>query len=243
MDIVYLVKHDPQNDSEELRYSLRSLKNLPHNNVVIVGEKPDWVTNVTYIPVAQNKTKNENVTMNLRAAINSELVSDNFILMNDDFFIMKELEQMPSLNFGAMADVIEMYNKRYPEGTDYIKNMTKLYDLLVSRGQKQPMSYELHTPMILNKKNVQSLYVEPKEPFYQFRSYYGNFFNIEGVTVPDVKVFLEPQHNNPDYNSDPEQYLDDQTFLSVTGGSFKRGIPGHYVRKKLNEKSIYEALG
>ncbi|MES2630541.1 MAG: hypothetical protein V4611_01150 [Patescibacteria group bacterium] len=240
MDVVYVVKYDPENNSEELRYSLRSLKNLPHGNVVIVGEKPDWVTNVTYIPVAQTKTKRENVTMNLLAAINSELVSDDFMLMNDDFFIMKELSEMPILNFGPLADVIAYYNHRYPEGSEYISNMTKLYNLLIERGNERPMSYELHTPMILNKKNVQSLYTEPKEPFYQFRTYYGNFFNIGGTSVRDVKVFTEPQHNDARYNSNPREYLEGQTFLSVTGGSFKRGVPGDFVREKLNEKSIYE---
>ena len=59
MDIVYLIKVDPENDSEELRYSLRSLKNIPHQKVILVGEKPEWVTNVEFIPVAQTKTKHQ----------------------------------------------------------------------------------------------------------------------------------------------------------------------------------------
>ena len=40
-DVVYCVKDDP--DNEELRYSLRSLKNLPHQKVWIYGGGPKWL--------------------------------------------------------------------------------------------------------------------------------------------------------------------------------------------------------
>lgn len=240
MDIVYLVKNNPENNSEELRYSLRSLKNIPHNKVIIAGEKPDWATNVTYLPVPQTGTKGENVSANFAAAIASELVSDDFLLMNDDFFIMKKIPEMPNINFGRMVDVITKYDQRYPEGTEYIQKMKSLHVKLVSLGFEDPICYELHTPMIFNKQRVKRFFNEVEEPLYQLRSFYGNFFQIGGEAVPDVKVFLKPQHNNPEYNQNPEKYLEEQVFLSVTGGSFKRGLPGDFVRSKFTEKSEYE---
>lgn len=241
MDIVYLVKVDPENNSEELRYSLRSLKNLPHDRVFIVGEKPDWATNVEYIPVAQSKTKSENVSMNLSAAVRNEKISNDFVMMNDDFFIMKPIPEMPTLHFGSMQRVIDMYDVRYPEGSDYISKMKQLHDVLVAKGYDTPVSYELHVPMVLRRRNVQQLYVDAAgEPLYQFRTYYGNRFAVGGVSIKDVKIFLDNQHNEPEYNQDPERYLEQQTFLSATGGSFKRGLVGDFVRSSLPEKSMYE---
>ena len=241
MDIVYLIKVTSENDSEELRYSLRSLKNIPHERVVIVGEKPEWVTNVEFIPVAQTKTKHQNWGMNLSAAVRSSYISDDFIMMNDDFFIMKKIQDMPDLNLGTMKQVIDSYNKRYPEGSEYIDKMTKLYTMLVENGHENPLSYELHVPVVLNKRRVLDMYsAAGSQPIYQFRSYYGNYFNVSSTTVRDVKVFLDPSHNDPLYNEDPEKYLSAQTFLSTTGGSFERGEPGDFIRKMFPEKSPYE---
>ena len=47
MDAVYYVRPGDRND--ELRYSLRSLANLPHDRVWIVGHTPPWVTGIESI--------------------------------------------------------------------------------------------------------------------------------------------------------------------------------------------------
>ena len=240
MDIVYLVKTDPENDSEELRYSLRSLKNVPHGKVILVGEKPDWATNITFIPIAQSMTKNENVMMNLRAAARSDDISEEFVMMNDDFFIMKPILEIPRTNFGTMKSIIEQYEQRYSEVTHYISSMKKLYDLLRKREIAEPLSYELHAPMILSKSKVQELYRDAPKPFYQFRSFYGNYFNIGGETVPDVKIFIDARHNDPLYREDSQVYLEQQILLSSTGGAFKKGLAGDFVRAQFPEKSEYE---
>lgn len=241
MDIVYLVKNDDENDSEELRYSLRSLKNIPHNKVFIVGEKPNWATNVTYLPVLQNETKNVNVSKNLHTAAQSELISDNFILMNDDFFFMKQIDSMPNVNFGPAVEVIEQYRKRYPKGSGYIDSMIAQHNQLNELGIHNSKSYELHVPMVIDRNNLKELFSENnRTPRYQFRTFYGNYYNVGGETIPDVKVFLNQEQNSPEYIKNPLAYLENQTFLSATGGSFKRGLVGEFVRKKFQEKSDYE---
>lgn len=240
MDIVYLFKEHPENDSEELRYSLRSLKNIVHEKVYIVGEKPNWVTNIEYIPVAQSKTKPENWGMNLSAAVNNSEISDDFVMMNDDFFLMKMLHEVPNINFGDMKSLIEHYMMRYPDSSIYIDNMKKIYALLVNQGYEAPVSYELHVPMVINKQRVIDLYRAVDGPLYQFRSFYGNYFELGGTPVHDVKIFIDPIHNDPLYNLDPKRYLDEQVLLSTTGGAFSRGLAGDFVRSMFVEKSPYE---
>lgn len=241
MDIVYILKVDPINNNEELRYSLRSLGNIPHGRVFIVGEKPDWVTNITYIPVAQDCTKAENAIKNIRTAAESPEISDDFILMNDDFFFMKKLDALPAMNFGKLADMIRLYEQRYPEGSDYVNSMKMLHALLKDRGCVDPVSYELHTPMMFNKQKLRQMYDETGGQFYQARSYYGNLYgDAVGATVTDVKIFLDPTHNDPAYNNSPHSYLSQQILLSSTGGAFKTGYPGQYIRSIFPDKSIYE---
>lgn len=242
MDFVYVFKEDVENGSEELRYSLRSLRNVPHNRVVLVGEKPDWVDKVLFIPVPQSGTKHENVTANLAAVIRDNRISDDFVLMNDDFFIMKQMDKIPNLNFGPMDKVLALYDKRYPEGSNYIDNMRSLYELLRGRGYAQPISYELHTPMVINRYIVQKLHQELQgERMYQFRTYYGNYAALGGTAVEDVKVFIPSIHNSPAYNASPESYLKSQTFLSVTGTSFRQSAAGDFIRLTFPDKSSYES--
>lgn len=241
MDVVYLHKNDTDNDSEDLRYSLRSLKNIPHANVIIAGEKPDWVKNVTFIPVEQSKTKSENWMRNLIAAIESDEVSSDFIMMNDDFFFMQPMNAVPNLNFGSMEAVLALYDWRYPESSEYIENMRRLHARFLAQGHNAPISYELHTPMILNKQKIKQLREHLNGArMYQFRTMYGNHFDIGGESVKDVKVFIEARHNYPAYNENPLRYLREQVLLSTTGGSFKRGIAGEFIREHFVEPSSYE---
>ncbi|MEJ0072530.1 MAG: hypothetical protein WDN27_00310 [Candidatus Saccharibacteria bacterium] len=240
MDVVYLFKESEEHDSAELRYSLRSLKNVDHDKVFIVGEKPVWATNVEYIPVAQTGTKGKNVARNLSVAVGTEAISEDFIMMNDDFFFMKPQSFTGNLHWGPLRDIIARYGVRYEEDTDYTRNMKQTLELLVSLGFDDPLCYELHVPMILNKTNMRRMRQEVSGPIYQFRSFYGNYFNVGGVQIEDVKIFLDPRHNDPRYEEDPAGYLSAQTLLSATGGSFARGLVGTYVRQRFSEKSPYE---
>lgn len=240
MDFLYPVKESKSNDSEELRYSFRSLRNISHANVFVVGEKPGWVVNAAYIPVEQSKTKDENWAMNMRAALSNPLLSEEFVLMNDDFFLMKPIDEIPNLNFGFIKDVIAGYDTRYPEGSTYITFMKDAYSQLIEMGYTQPVSYELHIPMVINKSKARKIF-EENEIVKNFRSMYGNLHNEPGTTTPDVKVFLNQDHNSSAYNKDPLTYLKEQIFLSATGGSFKRGPVGDYVRLQFPDKSRFES--
>ena len=92
MDIVYICR---DGDNEELRYSIRSaVKNLPHDNLWVVGGKPDWYSG-PYIEVPQDKAYYRNARTNIRTIIKSNKISNTFILMNDDFFIMNKVDSLP----------------------------------------------------------------------------------------------------------------------------------------------------
>jgi hypothetical protein len=162
-------------------------------------------------------------------------------MMNDDFFVMKPVFDMPLLDMGPMSNVIASYETRYPEGSPYIDTMKMLRNILIDKGVLNPVSYELHVPIPLNKSHVKTLYEKSPDGLYQFRTAYGNSIDVEGRTIIDPKIFLENRHNPIEYQKDPEAYLNSQTFLSATGGSFKSGRVGEYIKAQLSEPSRYEA--
>lgn len=240
MDIVYPFIASESNNSEELRYSLRSLINIPHENVYIIGDKPSWVKNAVHIAMPQNKTKHQNIRASILAAATHPNVSNDFIYMNDDFFIMKPLSEIPKLDYGVMKILIERYHKLHPNGSAYIDAMEKTYRLLRDRGHMKPLSYELHTPMVFNKQRIRILVAGIEDETVQFRSVYGNTFYAQSSTIEDVKIFSEPAYNSAAYNNTPSNYVRSQDFLSVSENDFTQSVPVDYVKSRFNRPCVYE---
>ena len=192
MDILYLLKESAEN--EELTYSLRTLVNLPHDRVFFAGGCPKNIKNVIHIPVEQTGTKYDNSTANLIAACQDERLSNNFVLMNDDFFILSRLvnpERELNLDRGYAEDVYNWYARRYPNQTIYMIGMEKTIKFLQGLGFNRPLSFELHIPMIMNKQNVLKMFclrgIEKVSPLHK-RTLYGNLFMDDTKTVADNKI-------------------------------------------------------
>ena len=230
MDIVYFVRGGEEND--ELKYSLRSLANLPHGTVHIVGYKPSWVTNVNHIEVIQDKGgKNLNTTHNMLVAAQSDDISENFILMNDDFFIMKPLSELPHYNRGSIEKVAEYYRQL---DSMYYRGMLDTREYMEKLGIKSSLSYELHIPMIFNKKNVIKMFEQyykdqPPVAILHKRTLYGNMFNYGGKEIKDVKVYTN------DGQTDRES-----TFLSTQDDAWEYSKIGRFIRRQFKEKCQYE---
>lgn len=231
VDIVYMVRDGETN--EELRYSLRSLKNIPHGNVIFAGHMPSWVRNVTHIRRQQvYHSKYINTTRNLMKVCRDPRVSDDFILMNDDFFIMKPIEFLPNYHRGPLLAVERYY--RNLGATSYALGIEQTKNYMISLGLEptKMLSYELHVPMNFNKKNFMEMITQQQAtmniPVVHKRTLYGNLFHKGGIRMNDVKIFT-------DTRPDP-----DATFLSSDDTSFERYHVGEYIRKQFQDKSPYE---
>ena len=70
------------------------------------------------------------------------------------------------------------------------QTMVYLQDL----GYKEPLSYELHTPMVINKNKFLSVfsapYIKSIMPGHQ-RSLYGNMFLKDSKKIDDVKFYRD----------------------------------------------------
>lgn len=231
MDIVYIVK--PSNVNEELRHSLRSVAaNVPHRRIIIAGHKPTWVKGVTHIPtLQQNPSKYLNAEENWAAAMNHPGVSADFVLFNDDFFVMNPITEIPAAHRGDLDDVIEYYSGK---PSAYLSNMQATKDVLNALAFTDLKSYALHIPMVMNKERRKLLatitaLVNPMHLDTQMRTLYGNFWRVGGVLMDDVKV-----------NGRGGKFDHKSTFLSSSDDSFKYGEIGVFIRERFNTKCKYE---
>ena len=195
VDVVYVVREGDAN--EELRYSLRSLRNLDHDRVFIAGYTPDWVRGAVSIDVDQPGTKWANSTRNLKAACSDPRVGDEFVLMNDDFFVLEPVGRVPLYDRGPLDDVMNEYSTRVRNNRHrrrYYDGIISTSQLLQRRGYKQRLlkSYELHVPMPVQKDLM--LYVieqGEKLPVLHKRTLYGNLSGLPSETTTDVKVSVD----------------------------------------------------
>ncbi|MEC3995152.1 hypothetical protein VSR01_17080 [Actinacidiphila sp. DG2A-62] len=225
-DIVYPVR--PGNTNQELRYSLRSLANLPHGRVWIAGHMPPWVRHAGHIPVEPQATKYKGSTANLRAAVEHEEVSEEFLYFNDDFFLMRPLVSMPVLHRGPL-DRVERYYAHRPNGS-YLRGLRETRELLGELGHRQPLSYELHVPMPMTKARVrETLEVGAHLEVLHKRTLYGNLHQVGGREISDPKILTRSP-----------QFPQSAPFLSTSPDTFAHGLVGRFIRAAFPVPGPYE---
>lgn len=228
MDIVYVCKVSPSN--EELRYSLRSLKNIPHRKVWIYGYKQDWIQNVEYVPIRQDgQTKWDNASKQIKAICENDNISEDFILFNDDFFVCRKINELPAFFdrtlSARLGDFLQKYKWHYWSG--YMRRLRVAKETLRKNGYTS-YNFELHYPMVFNRKKLLGVY-EDYSDIGAKRSIYGNMYSIQKVQSDDCKIYTL---------LDVPRY--DATFLSTNDGSFERGQVGIFIRNKFSKPCEYE---
>jgi hypothetical protein len=225
LDLVWVCR---AGSNEELRYSIRSATtNLEHTSVWVIGDKPDWYVGPFIQSQQIEGRKYDNVKAGLLKAIESDQVSDDLVLMNDDFYVLQPT-QLDYYYSGTIDERIKKISTKSPNNL-YSNRLTDTMDELQDLGIPEPLDYELHIPMKLHKAGL----AEALE-FPQFRSAYGNLNDVGGQQVRDVKVYSSKLYSDLSYN-----WTVDSKFLSSDDGSFTK------LRHKLLEPlfptpSIYE---
>lgn len=191
-DIVYILR---SGKNEELRYSLRSVeKNYPHERVVFYGGKPDGIEPDLFVPYTQpGDSKWEKVRNTIEIICKNDQLTEDFILFNDDFFIMEPVETPTNYYDGTLDERIKAIEGAvFGRHSEYSDRLRHLAETLKSAGVANPLNYAHHTPMIINrKKMLETLEKYPNEPM--FRALYGNINQIGGENMPDVKFYQRRQ--------------------------------------------------
>ena len=213
----------PGDRNEALRYSLRSLGNLDHDRVWIAGHLPSWVRGVRHIPVPQVSTRWENSTANMLAACEHPGVSGEFVYFNDDFFVMRETVDVPIWHLGPVDAAARRWG-----GSSYARGALRTRDRLAQLGHSEPVSYEVHAPMVVDKAAMRAALAAGAGvvPLHK-RTMYGNLAGVGGVQVRDVKVATA--------RAQPPEAL----FISTADAAFA-GRAGGLIRAQFPRPGPYE---
>ena len=149
-------------------------------------------------------------------------MSDNFVLMNDDFFFLKRTENVEYFNKGKL----EASRKNHStHGGYYYRAISDTMEMLRDMGIDHPTDFEVHYPIIFNKhKLLKTLEKISQEEGFLFRSIYGNLNNIESKYRRDVKVFNIEQFRRSrlkDFMSTDEKIVTDIRFQKWIDNRFK----------------------
>jgi hypothetical protein len=210
MDYVYVCR---EGSNEELRYSIRSVvAHASYKDIWLVGYKPDWYRG-NFVSVPDISSKFNNIINCIKAIPDIGAISEDFILMNDDFFFLKDVGIVPTYHGGPLKDKIEKYADL--GARQYTTLLSKTYNSLVRQGIKDPLDYDIHFPMPMNKNKLrQSI----KKAYFP-RSAYGNINNVAGTLTKDVKVY---RHKSMLSNLSHDISEKEHYFLSTEDGSFDR---------------------
>lgn len=226
-DIVYVLKQDVKSD--ELKYSIRTVvQNFKYNRIIFYCGCPEDIKPDIHVPFVQVGIGKINKVINtLKAIVNDENITENFWLFNDDFFIMKPFEETRPICNGTLYSVIKMIESSKNKTTRYTKILRDTAIQLNELGF-DTISYAAHAPMLINRKKAKEVLYKFESPF-SFRSAYGNYWGIEGILRPDVKISTEHQEVN--------ESLD---LLSSNDTSFSKGKIGEFIRNTFTTPSKYE---
>ena len=151
--------------------------------------------------------------------------------MNDDFYIMNKVDNVPYMHGGMLADKIKKYENLTGD-TRYVLMLKRTLLSLSRRLKKDILDYELHVPMVMEKEKLLAIIDLPD----LWRSRYGNTFNVGGIKMDDVKVYSSGAFVKKSYDINNLKY----NYLSSNNDSFEM-IRDKVLKVSFPDKTIYEA--
>lgn len=186
--VIPLGKHSPYNNLE-LRYCLRAIeKHLTnYRNVYIIGECPSWLQNIIHIPASDTSSHEINIMRKILVACNEESISEQFILFNDDHFLIDDVdaEQYPYYYYDDL--------NRKVVGSMYRESCNNTRTIL-QQNNFDIKYFDIHCPIIYNKfafKHCMESYNWDVRSGYVLKSLYCNTFKIVGEEMKDCKIKCE----------------------------------------------------
>ena len=234
MDVVYILGSLSKWENNEIKYSLRSLEKnvINYGKVFVVGIFPEFLNKKTVIHIPEvdpfgHKTKN--AINKILVACSDERISEDFILMNDDFIFLKEIENIVNRNNGSLDALEKLLGQKQSYYYTAIRETNKL---LKMAGIEKPINYDAHYPIIINKKIFKDTMdlIDWRTNAYLYRSVYGNVSKLKSEKKPDIKIFnlkIFKENKDKDFIS-----LDNYVVLMK---EFQR-----WISNKFKTKSKYE---
>jgi len=165
MDVVYILGKGSLAGNEELRHSVRSLDYhmLDLDNVYVVGENPGFLPSAVHIEAQDIFEEGwKNTYAKVRQACEDARISDTFLLMNDDFFMLSSF-----------------MGKEWPFFA--IKG--------ANGGTCGAYAFQIHAPMQIEKELFLKVpFSLDQKACRSWRSFYANFCHIPPTLIDDCII-------------------------------------------------------
>lgn len=187
MDIVYPLGIGSVWDNNEIRYSLRSVEENFRDvrNVWIIGQCPAWLTNIRHLAVNDIcGIPSKNTYNKLRSVCLEPDLSENFLLMNDDFYILQPIsvKDFPYYYKGQLPSAIRKSRLMAIESS---KNTVEF----LQKRKLSMLDYRVHCPMAFNKEKFLNMPItENEHGIVNTRAVYGNYYQVGGIRQDEILV-------------------------------------------------------
>lgn len=210
MDVVYVTRDGA---NPELRYSLRTLRNVEHRGVWVFGggDQELNLDNVWFKSRRNGVSAYSSTRAHITAACNTPEVSDPFMLWNDDFYAMRRIYDMPVYHRGPLERLLE---SSVQHKTTWWKGLRATAAMMEKHGMLDgAFSYDTHLPLIVHKKEMREalrLAERVTADAVHVRTLYGAICGLGGVVYPDPKMI---RRSDP-FPTGPWLSSSDNTFRS-----------------------------
>lgn len=235
MDVVYPYKTSLFDF--ELRYSLRSLhKFMPHRRVIVAGDKPSFISRlVHFVPVSRDANRYRSSTTNIAAAVKQAVETEKFVVMNDDFFLLRPW----TFRHENRGTIEEYLASGQPQGL-YRLHVEWTRDILKAHGVSDPLWFGLHRPTVYERDKLMELITEFKGQRYLLRTLYHNLFPQPSERREDVKIkgWAGEPPSDLDLLSTADLVAHNRSFQAWLKGKFPSPSPYEYHYAPKNSEAI-----
>lgn len=225
MDVIYPYRRSAYDF--ELRYSLRSLVNLPHDRVIIAGDRPGLNDLVTCVPVAPQGDAYLSSSANILAACEASN-ADQVVVMNDDIFLMAPWTFRHE-NRGRIADFLRSGRS----SGRYRQMIEATQAILAGEGIADPLFFGVHTPTVYDRLALMEVIRRFHGQPSLLRTIYHNLHPQPSVQVEDVKVQRWPSYRLPEVGA----------VLSVSDYCASQPAFRRWIAERFPKPSRYERQG
>jgi hypothetical protein len=238
MDVVIPLGRGSSWGDNELRYSLRSLVKFASNigRVIIVGECPTWAQNVVHVTRGEptNRNHEHNIFENLLAAAESNIVSENFLAWQDDYFLLDKID-VDTYPYYYDVELAKRVAARH-RYDGYAISLDNSRKELEANGFPS-MCFDIHCPIRYNKAKFIE-YVAAKDwtvgNGFVIKSLYGN-----RVDASEKKQMKDLKLNLVQNRIVLEHQLRGRHIFSISDKALSETLK-KFLYETYPEKSIYE---
>lgn len=218
MDILYTLGTGSIYQNAEIKTSIKLIRRYAKfDRIFVIGENPN-IEGIEFIPFKDTMSRTRNVFRKICEVCDNSDISENFLYMMDDVFILKpiDIDNYPMYHSNAI--------KTYSNPNAYLKEINNTKEFLINYN-KPFLHFGVHCPIVYNRKKINEIdpiyweYVNTHNLELNPRILYGNWFKHDNLKYTDDCKLIR------DYPMEElKKILKDKEWFSIGSRSYDGNI-------------------